>query len=135
MSVIRVHVDKAALERLQRATPAEAEALLDQVAREGLTHVQSLFGTSPPGRTYRIAGKLHTASRPGYPPNVLTGTLKRGMRVERPRALTRWISTGDTPYAAFLEWGTRRMAARPYMTPTARWLEQRLPDVLKAVIP
>lgn len=65
----------------------------------------------------------HTPSAPGEPPNNFTGGLAKGIvtikRVEDvPGGIgVRVASTAE--YAAYLEYGTSKMAARPYMRPAA----------------
>ena len=75
--------------------------------------------------------KMHTASLPGYPPNLDTGTLRRSVRV------TGSLKRGDlrveaavlpplVDYAVFLEQGTKRMAPRPFFYQTIdRLLKQK----------
>lgn len=76
------------------------------------------------GRNLRARG-YHRASAPGQPPAVNTGNLRRswqagraGSRVDRSRVndpLRPTIRLGSVlVYAKPLEYGTRRMAARPY---------------------
>ncbi len=55
-------------------------------------------------------------SAPGDPPGVDTGNLKSGIKVgEVTSDYAVLESTAD--YSAYLEFGTRRMAARPFMRP------------------
>ncbi len=65
----------------------------------------------------RSGGVIHQASAPGQPPANDTGTLLGTVIYEvDERALTASITAG-TVYAKFLEFGTRHMAARPFMGP------------------
>ena len=65
---------------------------------------------------------IHRASAPGDPPTVRTGTLRRSIQIARPkpsRAMTRvgWKIGVNVKYAPYLEFGTRRMKARPFVKP------------------
>ncbi len=70
------------------------------------------------GHLYPRPGKWHQASAPGEAPAVDFGFLVESIQVEFPRPLLGVIYTNED-YAALLEYGTGRMAARPYMTPSA----------------
>jgi HK97 gp10 family phage protein len=63
-----------------------------------------------------VSGAGHVASRPGEPPNRDTGTLQAGLKVAQTGPLTAEVRS-EAPYAAALEFGTSKMAARPYMRP------------------
>ncbi|MFD0848197.1 HK97-gp10 family putative phage morphogenesis protein [Sphingosinicella xenopeptidilytica] len=63
-----------------------------------------------------VSGKNHVASSPGQPPNNDTGLLAGNIRTTQKAPLLVEVSS-SAPYAAPLEFGTSRMAARPYMTP------------------
>ena len=69
-----------------------------------------------------VSGKGHVPSAPGEPPMEDTGVLRSHID-------THIVASGSNPevhvrsrapYAVFLETGTRKMAARPYMAPAAR---------------
>lgn len=69
--------------------------------------------------TGAVSGKNHVPSRPGEPPNEDTGDLRRGIIVTQPAPLIVQISS-NAPYSAYLEFGTSKMAARPFMGPASR---------------
>lgn len=92
---------------------------------------------SPPasGRIYTRYNpiRMHQASAPGEPPMSDTGRLARRIRVvksgnkRKPRA-----SVGtELPYGQMLEFGTTRMAARPWLLPAFRTARFEADDVLK----
>lgn len=134
MANIQVRVDDARLRALIARAPGRVDDAVAATAFEGERLIKQSFGTGSKGRTYRRAGRSHTASAPGSPPAVDTGRLRAGIYVYRAQAFTQVISTGDTEYAAALEYGTRKMAARPYMTPMARELERILPERLRGIV-
>lgn len=63
-----------------------------------------------------VSGANHVPSAPGSPPNEDTGTLRRGIetRIGGPNLV---VVESKAPYSAALEFGTSRMAARPFMQP------------------
>lgn len=103
---------------------------LDIAAITLVNDIKSSFGSSGGtliGRTLSGATKEQRAanrSKPGGPPNVDTGHLKRNIGFDRPigRPLIRRIGTGignkeSVGYALWLELGTRFMLPRPYLRP------------------
>lgn len=55
-------------------------------------------------------------SRPGKPPHYQTGRLWRSVRWERKNVYGVSV-IANAPYGIFLEYGTSKMAARPYLRP------------------
>ncbi|MCC6614217.1 MAG: hypothetical protein IT320_12115 [Anaerolineae bacterium] len=129
---VRINDDR--LQQILRDSPDVADDLIEAVAMEGLALVRRSFNTSPPGRTYRRGRVAHVASVAGYPPNIDTGKLMNALYIHKPKAMTRAISTGDTEYAAALEFGTVKMAARPFMRPMAEELRKIAPEVFDRLI-
>jgi len=83
-------------------------------------------------------------SKPGEPPAVQTGRLvgSIGSEVNAPKLLMRFGSiklVGGEPvdYAAYLEHGTAKMAARPYLRPQIPWalkfFQERLREEMKVI--
>lgn len=63
-----------------------------------------------------VSGKNHVPSKPGEPPKADTHRLSDNIETVQPRPLRVEVSS-NAPYAAELEFGTSKMAARPYMKP------------------
>lgn len=63
-----------------------------------------------------VSGKNHVPSRPGEPPNQDTGVLANNIETVQVTPLRVEVSS-NAPYAAELEFGTSKMAERPYMRP------------------
>lgn len=63
-----------------------------------------------------VSGKNHVPSLPGEPPNNDTGRLAGNIETVQKAPLVVEVSS-NAPYAAPLEFGTSKMAARPYMAP------------------
>ena len=62
------------------------------------------------------SGKRHVPSRPGEPPMNDTGVLHNNIETVMKGPLTVEISS-NAPYSRALEYGTSRMAERPFMRP------------------
>ena len=76
-----------------------------------------------------ITGKRHVASLPGQAPNANTRFLDTHIITDQPDVLKARVIS-QAPYAAFLEYGTAKMAARPYMRPA---VARRRGDVVELV--
>ncbi|WP_454798523.1 HK97-gp10 family putative phage morphogenesis protein [Novosphingobium lindaniclasticum] len=63
-----------------------------------------------------VSGKKHVPSAPGQAPNNDTGTLAGSIERNQTAPLVVEVSS-HAPYADDLEFGTSKMAARPYMAP------------------
>lgn len=72
-----------------------------------------------------VSDKGHVASKPGEPPNRDTGILQAGLRAQLLKPLLAEVSS-NAPYAAALERGTFRVAARPYMRPAR---DKKAPEI------
>ncbi|WP_333605978.1 HK97-gp10 family putative phage morphogenesis protein [Novosphingobium sp.] len=67
-----------------------------------------------------ISGKKHVPSKPGDPPNNDTHFLHDGIIVEQAKDDPLAVDVKSTaPYSAALEFGTSKMAERPFMRPAA----------------
>ena len=82
------------------------------------TAIRSIQSHHSAGRTYTKYSpkREHTASAPGNPPNTDTGRLVGSIQVHDTGKLSAEVVAGVN-YAAHLEFGTRHMAARPFMVP------------------
>lgn len=102
----------------KRATREQASALIRAVGLEAERYVKQSFGTSP--------------SPAGGPPGVDTGALRASIHVEMTDALTALLSDG-VAYGIHLEFGTTRMAARPFMTPVIPWAAQNVVRIARGM--
>lgn len=71
------------------------------------------------GRIYIRGGKVHRASAPGEPPAVDTGRLRSSITHEvkiQGNEVSGLVGT-NVEYAKYLELGTNKMAARPFLRP------------------
>lgn len=111
-----IRVNTRMLDRLARQTPERLDRITAGAAHGILTDIVRAFGSGPDGRDYRRGGVTHTASQPGYPPNVDTGALRGSMQVQRVGHAHYRVSDG-VEYGIYLELGTTWMAPRPFVTP------------------
>jgi len=116
-----VRLDKRRLEQIIRQSPDAIDDAVGAMALDGQRMVQQSFNASR-GRRYKRGSIIHVASLPGYAPNVDTGKLMNAITVRKPGERQRIVHTGDTEYAAMLEYGTSKMEARPFMRPMAKRL-------------
>lgn len=113
---ISLKIDTRKMQRLIQQEPQIVDQWLRGVGNEMLGDIVLSFNTSPPGRSYTRGNTTHVASQPGYPPNVDTGALRASMGIRRLAQLRYEIHDG-VEYGYHLEFGTERMAARPFVGP------------------
>lgn len=77
-----------------------------------------------------VSGKDHVPSKPGEPPMNDTGTLKNNIEVSQPKPLTARV-TSFAPYAAALERGTSKMAARPHIRPARDKMAGKAAEIME----
>ena len=128
---VRTVLDEASLRRYQMTRKMVA-------MRKGFNlsegQMQGLIASKRGARNLGDVG-LHRASAPGDPPTVKFGGLRKAIQVARPRRkasgpLKGWELTIRIRYAKWLEEGTGRMAARPYIAPTLSMMRPRVADMI-----
>jgi len=146
---MEVNVKIEGIDRLKRST----EALKKQVAVElsiGLEASarkieseakRSILTGIKSGKVYKRRTVLHRASAPGQAPANDTGRLVNSFNMEYVRGTLQAIISagrGTVKYARMLEFGTARMAARPFLFPAAErskaWISKRLSDAVDRAI-
>jgi HK97 gp10 family phage protein len=80
------------------------------------TEVKVLLQTPGSGELYTHGSVTHQASAPGQPPAIDTGNLINSIRVEDVTPTEATLGVG-AEYGEYLEFGTSRMAARPFLRP------------------
>lgn len=87
------------------------------------------------GRTYQKYNprRTHTASAPGQPPMSDTGRLVNSIEFEKVGDLTATVGS-KLAYAVHLEYGTSRMAARPFFRPAAEAIRPKFMARLERAI-
>lgn len=96
----------------------EVSRIVQSTAQAVSMNAKSLMRGVKHGRVYMRGKRRHIASKPGEAPAVDTGKLKGSIMV---RMVTKHkaIVTPTAEYAYSLEFGTRRIAPRPFMRPSA----------------
>lgn len=112
---------------------AASQRMLEAVNVVRNQALETLSG-SRSGRTYRVPGtsRTYTASAPGEPPAQATGELRQSVStalVTEGKKLIGLVGS-DSKHAAPLEFGTRNMAARPWLR--ISWEESL--DKIKAIL-
>jgi HK97 gp10 family phage protein len=88
------------------------------------------------GITYKKSNptRTHTASAPGQPPMSDTGRLANSITFDRVGDLTATVGSALN-YAPWLEYGTSRMAARPFFRPAVERMRPiyigKLEDIIR----
>lgn len=102
---------------------------LEQALHRRLEKIGVLL-SSEVRRNLSVSTRANGPSAPGGFPHADTGTLRKSISyaVDRSRLEVRVGST--VLYAPWLEDGTTKMAARPYLRRTARDLESRILNIL-----
>lgn len=131
-----VKIDVKELRAVIERAPKKADRAVKSAAFETERYIKTSFS----------AGR----SLPGQPPGVDTGKLRAAINTKRIRELVYSVNTGDTEYAPYLEFGTRKkrgvsrrglavkvefggrkMAPRPFMGPGAKKGEEFLAEALR----
>lgn len=116
----------AALERPITEQLAQAVKQMDDYAK---ARIQADAGT---GRVYRRHGVDHVASAPGDYPKEGTGALVQSMGWSASGLTAMWYASAA--HARPLEYGTSRMAARPFMRPTAQLILPRFNTAVRNAV-
>jgi hypothetical protein len=107
-----------------RLIRAEAGRRVDGAARVARDGAKALISRPQPVRIYgKKAGRSRAGldpSKPGEPPKKVTGHLRINVRKEfDPNRVEARVGT-NVPYGKHLELGTRKMAARPWLSATLK---------------
>ena len=97
--------------------------------------VKSIQRGPASGRTYKKSNptRTHTASAPGQPPMSDTGRLANSITFDRLGDLTASVGSALN-YAPWLEYGTSRMAARPFFRPAVERMRPKYIGKLEELI-
>lgn len=116
---IGVVINKDKLVDLIRTSPTKASNLVDAMALDG--------------QAYAVRSFTVSVSAPGEPPGVVTGALRASIHVEEINPYKRSIVVG-MEYGIHLEFGTEKMAARPFMGPMANYIQRHVMDYWRTFV-
>ena len=141
-----------ALEKAEASVKKETRDALLSIAFEIQGDVQESMRTTPRGGGGGSGGERTDAQRramfaamrnrqgepstPGNAPAIQTGNLVRNVIVDDSDLLKMHVRVGvfdNAPYAGFLEFGTKSMAARPYLKPAMLHAAEVAKAILKDV--
>lgn len=80
-----------------------------------------------------VSGKGHVPSRPGEPPNADTHLLDRSIETVQVEPLRVEVSA-NAPYSVALEFGTPKMAERPFMRPAAAKTRKEIAGLVRTAV-
>lgn len=100
--------------------------------KDSITEVS--IGTG--SRLYRIYGKEHWSAAYGDAPNNLTGALRRSIKgnINKKKNQSVLIIGSSLEYAVYLEMGTSKMEARPFIKPAYLKFSPMITKELKNII-
>lgn len=123
---------KERVDRILRAMSSpESRALVEQALFVGASEIVTEAQISI--TTGAVSGKNHVPSRPGEPPNQDTGVLANNIEAVMLGPL-RAAATSNASYSKPLEFGTSKMAARPFMRPAAAKVKPRVQKLVAQAI-
>jgi len=105
-AAVTTRIKRAAMQGIVGATEAVREEAISLI-----------LDTPKTGRIYRRRTVTHQASAPGEAPASDTGQLVNSIKTIYNKTELSGIVRASTKYAAFLEFGTVRMAERPFLRP------------------
>ena len=115
---MKIVLDDKRLLALPGALQREADELVGQTAKLIEGHAKTKIMDGPKtGKVYTIGKVEHQASAPGEAPATDTGNLVNSIDSERVKPMLHRVNA-HAEYAAHLEYGTSRMAARPFLQPS-----------------
>lgn len=113
---VRIELQDNRLKKLTGEMHAKAMRTCEKYAHAIEGQAKALMDEPKHGEVYRRGGKVHIASKEGEAPAVDTGNLKNSFRVWRHGA-DAWAVGPSAEYGAPLEFGTVRIAPRPFLKP------------------
>lgn len=115
---MKITLDDKRLLAMPLALQREADELCGTTATQIASRAKVKIMDGPKtGKVYQIGKVTHQASAPGEAPATDTGNLVNSINTERVKPMLHRVNV-HAEYAAHLEYGTSRMAARPFLQPS-----------------
>ncbi len=122
---------KAHTDRLKRLSSPEAQRAIGRALFAGgqAIEVEAQLSISRGS----ISGKNHVPSKPGEPPNQDTRVLADNIETVQISPVLVEVSS-NAPYSAPLEFGTSKMAARPFMRPARDKMRVEVTELVRKAV-
>ena len=123
-------VKQAVADELTKAVYAGAQKVVTEAKK-------SVLDGNKSGRVYKRRSVTHRTSAPGEAPASDTGRLVNSLHAEagNPGEALAIAGGSSVKYATTLEFGTSKMAARPFMVPALEksrpWISERLNEAVR----
>lgn len=122
---VYLKINKGEFDKLINEATMITELAADKMAEN---MKKSILTGAKSGQQYYSNGKRHQSSAPGQAPANNTGALVRSIKVKK-NGKEATISI-EKDYAIYLEFGTSKMRARPFIIPaflkTKKWFSDKL---------
>ena len=118
---------------LKARAERQADEAIRQTAQLVVDHAKASMSGPKSGQLYKRGKKMHRASAPGEAPAVDTGNLVNSFSTARAGRLRYEIDV-NAEYAPHLEFGTSRMAARPFLRPALKAVEKTFYSLLSGIV-
>jgi HK97 gp10 family phage protein len=129
--MVKIIGDKRAVARIRSMGGPEAVRLVGSALFAGGNLIETDAQLSITRGS--VGGKFHVPSKPGEPPNNDTGVLANNIETVQTGPL-KVVVTSNAPYSQELEFGTSKMAARPFMRPAAARNRKKVTDLVAKAI-
>jgi HK97 gp10 family phage protein len=109
---------QALIAKMKKELPKRLDAALLTGSLDTMNEAKkSIQGHQSSGNVYVRGSITYTASTAGNPPNSDTGNLVQNITIQKIKGGYDVGSRKGAPYGVHLEFGTSKMAARPWLTP------------------
>ena len=115
----RIKIVYNKMDEIANKMPGAVNEIVAETLAEIDATVQLGMAAGGGGRVYIRRGRTHTASKPGEMPARDLGALSGSLQVELQPSQYKGYYYTVSEYGMFLEYGTSKMAPRPFMTPAA----------------
>lgn len=125
---------QALCKKMQKRANGSLEKLLADgaISTEGAAK-QAILSHQSKGVIYKRGEKTHQASTEGNPPNSDTGVLVANITIEKIKGGYDVGSRKGAPHGLYLEFGTSKMGARPWLTPSFDQAVRGILDAAKRI--
>lgn len=129
---ITFNLDDRKLREINRDVREMGGEIAQTLARYVEFKWKAAQGTGAKGAIYKRGSRTHTASAPGAPPAVDTGTYRNSIH-SYPLSGDTWGVSDGVGYGVMLEFGTRKMAARPSLQPAMDDMQRNVVGLVRGV--